>query len=132
MDSHSKDFELMYKLLKTHRGENFQQNDILEIETLCGKYIGNDVIEGFRANTQLLCNENEGNVRFDNSFLQMCEYDNQIILNITEQEIRIPHMKLEDLRDFIFKKLKLKKHVIFICLLLNTSDMLEMMSMNSF
>jgi hypothetical protein len=40
----------------------------------------------------------------------MCEDDNQIIFELLSTDpIRIPHMKLQDLKDIIFKRLKLNK-----------------------
>ena len=45
--------------LKKIRGEHCKQNEISEIETYLGKYTGDNVLEGFRANTEYLCNEKE-------------------------------------------------------------------------
>ena len=40
----------------------------------------------------------------------MCEQDNMIILEISENEnLKIPHMKIENLKDILFKRLKLNK-----------------------
>lgn len=40
----------------------------------------------------------------------MCEEDNQIIFELTsEDQIEIPHMELSQLKDIIFKRLKLNK-----------------------
>ena len=43
-------------------------------------------------------------------FYKMCSEDNQIILElINEDELKIPKMQLTNLKEIIFKKLKLKK-----------------------
>ena len=84
--------------------------DIPSIETLCGNYTGENVLEGFCANTEKLCNVNNDGSELDHEFYKMCLEDNQIIFElISEDEIRIPHMQLVQLRDIIFKRLKLNK-----------------------
>ena len=85
--------------------------DIPYIETLCGKYSGENILEGFIANTEILCNENpEDATQYDRSFYNMCVQDNEIIFQITGQEkVNIPQISLINLKDIIYKKIKLGK-----------------------
>ena len=47
---------------------------------------------------------------YENQFFTMCEVDNMMILEITAKEDEnIPEMKLEDLKEILFKRLKLGK-----------------------
>ena len=85
--------------------------DIPYIDTLCGKYSKQNILEGFRANTEVLCNENQENSKlYNQEFYSMCVKDNEIIFEITaQQKIKIPHMTMDNLKDILFKKLKLGK-----------------------
>ena len=111
MDTHRNDISKVCQKLKQVRGDNYKRIDIPYIETLCGKYSGENILEGFSANTEFLCNENlENSTRYDGPFYNMCVKDNQIIFEITSQEtMSIPHMTLNNLKDILFKKLKLGK-----------------------
>ena len=78
------------------------------IQTLNGTYSGQNVLEGFCSNTETLCNYENENLDF--GFYKMCVEDNAIIFDIACQEaIKIPHMTLTNLKDIVFKKLKLNK-----------------------
>ena len=88
------------------RGEQNKQLDIPFIETLNGRYEGSSVLEGFRKNTELLCNNSES----QSDFYQMCVEDNEIISKLANYEnISIPLMSLQTLKDIIFEKLKTNK-----------------------
>ena len=74
------------------------------IETLAGKYSGNNVLEGFCKNTEILCNEDDFSNKFDNTFYNMCVEDNVIIFELSsEDNVTIPHMRMSDLKDILFK-----------------------------
>ena len=108
MDAHSKDMSKVCSKLKSARGEKSKGAVISSIETLCGKYDGANVLEGFRANTEKLCNR--GDIIVENEFYQMCIEDNEIIINlISDDNISIPHITLASLKDIIFRRLKLNK-----------------------
>ena len=111
MDTFATDVNKIYPKLKKARGENNSNIEIPFIDTLAGRYDGSNILEGFCANTEILCNENEtDNKHFDNEFYKMSILDNLIIFEITANEdLKIPHMNLNQLKDIIFKKLKLKK-----------------------
>ena len=96
--------------LKKIRGENIKSVDIPFIETLNGTYSGSNVLEGFCSNTETLCNDESESENLNHNFYKMCIEDNMIIFDITCQEsIKIPHMTLPNLKDILFKKLKLNK-----------------------
>ena len=95
--------------LKKARGEDTNYKEIAFIETLAGRYDGSNVLEGFCANTEILCNESDTS-QYDNEFYKMSIQDNMIIFDITMNEnINIPQMNLVQLKDILFKKLKLNK-----------------------
>ena len=98
----------VYAKLKKMRGEASKRVNISQIETLNGTYSGDNVLEGFCSNTESLCtDESDGS---DHGFYQMCLEDNMMIFQITQDEdIKIPHMTLQNLKDILFKKLKLNK-----------------------
>ena len=65
------------------------QNDIPFIETLVGKFDGKNVLEGFCANTEALCNVEETSDIFDNDFYKMSTY---VIFDIAQNEsVKIAH-----------------------------------------
>ena len=110
MESHAKDINKVYSKLKRLRGAQAKSVEITSIETLCGIYEGENVLEGFCANTEKLCSQKSMASELDNNFYQICKDDNMIILELsTEDEIKIPYMKLSDLKCIIFKRLKLNK-----------------------
>ena len=110
METHAKDFSKVCSKLKKIRGDKSKSIDIPTIETLCGTFEGENVLEGFCANTEKLCNETSAEAELNNEFYTMCAEDNMIIFELTGQDqVKIPHMQLSDLKDIIFKRLKLNK-----------------------
>ena len=109
MKAHANDINSVCGLLKQIRGEKSKSTDIEYIETLCGNYTGNNVLEGFCANTEKLCNMSSCTDGQSNEFYKMCSEDNQIILDLIGDEITIPKMQLTQLKDILFRKLKLNK-----------------------
>ena len=96
------------KKLKKIRGENQKTLNIPFIETMNGVFSGNNVLEGFCSNTETLCSEDTD--LSNHEFYKMCVEDNSIIFDITSQDdIKIPQMTIQDLKDILFKKLKLRK-----------------------
>ena len=109
MESHANDLNKVYSKLKKLRGDQSNRLEITSIETLCGKYDGKNVLEGFCANTEKLCDLKSTSSELDNDFYRICKDDNMVILELIKQEIKIPSMKLSDLKNVIFKRLKLNK-----------------------
>ena len=56
MQTHANDVGKVVSKLKKIRGDKSKNMDISHVETLCGKYTGDNVLEGFCANTEKLCN----------------------------------------------------------------------------
>ena len=109
METNANNIGLTCQKLKKIRGENIKEKEIPEIETHLGTYKGNNVLEGFRANTEYVCNDTS-NDKFSDEFLKQCETDLMIIADIAESEsVLIPPMTSLSLKQIIFKKLKLKK-----------------------
>ena len=111
MHTHNTNISKVSAQLKKARGETYARTEIPFIETLAGYYSGNNVLEGFAANTEILCDEKQTYDKdYDAEFYKMIINDNQIIFDITsEEEIHIPEMNLAQLKFILFKKLKLNK-----------------------
>ena len=108
MGTYNSNMSQVCSKLNQIRGQKSKSIEIPFIETLCGKFEGQNVLEGFCSNTEILCNEKPSTTR--NEFYEMCVRDNIVIFEITASEkINIPKMELKDLKDIIFKRLKLKK-----------------------
>ena len=71
METHFTDIGRVCQKLKRIRGDNRAKSSTPFIETLCGKYSGENVLEGFCANTEILCNEKDDN-QTENTFYKMC------------------------------------------------------------
>ena len=67
------------------RGDYVESTIISEIETLVGKNTHENVLEGFRANTEYLCDDKPCN-NISNNFLNRCNDDLMIIDNLSEFE----------------------------------------------
>ena len=108
MSTFSRNISQVCRKLKQIRGEHSKSLDLPYIETLNGKYSGDNILEGFCSNTETLCNADSN--EDDNGFYKMCIKDNMMIFEISKQEeAKIPHMTLLNLKDILFKKLKLNK-----------------------
>ena len=109
MDTHDKNISDVCKKLKNIRNEKSKATNISQIETFLGVYKGENVLEGFRANTEHLCNELT-NTDFSDDFLERCTKDMMIIKDISKDEpLKIPHITLDKLREIVLKKLKNNK-----------------------
>ena len=109
MECKSGDISKVCKKLKSIKGDFKTHTDITYIETLCGIYEGDNVLEGFCSNTELLCNKKESE-NTGQEFFSMCQADNEIIFALSKDDsLEIPHMTLSNLKDIIFKRLKLNK-----------------------
>ena len=68
METHDTDMSKIFNKLKKIRGDNRKSVEIPFIETLAGKYSGSNVLEGFCANTEILCNTETFQDKFDDKF----------------------------------------------------------------
>ena len=110
METHNTSFSDVFKKLEKIRGNGTKSTDIPFINTLAGLYSGKNVLEGFCRNTEILCNEDELSDKFDNTFYNMCVEDNSIIFELSSEEnVKIPPMQIKNLKDILFKTLKLGK-----------------------
>ena len=95
--------------LKKLVGETKSSSSIPKIETFFGLYSGDDVLEGFRKNTEYLCNE-KPDKQFDEDFLFRCMQDNFLIEDISKYEgVKIPPITLIALKNIVHKRLKRNK-----------------------
>ena len=100
--------EELHRILRNIRGERQHENTIPFLNTLSGTYSGENILEGFCANTEALCVQDTE--KLNHEFYKMCQVDNFIIFEIAKQEsVRIPDMTLADLKIILFHKLKLRK-----------------------
>ena len=112
METHNKNVSDVCKKLKKLRGGQIKSTNIPEIETFLGWYRGDNVLEGFRANTEHLCNEKPESLEthFSEDFLSRCIEDMIIINELSEDEpLKIPHITIEKMKDIVMKKLKCNK-----------------------
>ena len=108
MTTYSQNIGQVCRKLKQIRGENVKALELPFIETMNGVYTGKNVLEGFCSNTESLCKDNSS---MEHEFYRMCVEDNLIIFEITSQENAqtIPHMSLPNLKEILFRRLKLNK-----------------------
>ena len=100
MQTFQSDRQKVFSQLNQIRGSKKKTQVIPFIDTLLGRYESQNVLEGFRANAEILCNEQDSESLSGNNYYQMCVRDNEIIFNITSSEnIPIPHMTLLDLKN---------------------------------
>ena len=109
MDTFENDRNLVYKMLNQSRGNVSQNTTPTMIETRVGCFEGELVLEGFAANAEDMCNENDAN-NFNQEFYEMMANDDRIIFELSENEnYIIPHIDLKQLKEILFKKMKLNK-----------------------
>ena len=87
MDTHCNNISYvskkLNKILSNTKGQN---NPIDHIETLVGKFSGENVLEGFAANIEELNSERKDTTNFDENFYQMCIEDNMVIFDFTSDQ----------------------------------------------
>ena len=64
METHNTNIGQVCNKLKKIRGDNIKNIEIPFIETLAGKFSGENVLEGFCSNTEILCNEDDISSKF--------------------------------------------------------------------
>ena len=109
MDTFQRNISEVCNKLKKIRGDKTKQTNIQQLDTFLGQYNGDNILEGFRANTEHLCSDKQDK-DFSEKFLHQCTEDIQIISDISNSEpLTIPPITLQTLKNIIFKKLKLNK-----------------------
>ena len=108
MECHANDITKVCRKIKGIKSDN--RKEIKLIETLCGTFEGENVLEGFCANTEFLCNKENKSEDENQEFLKMCEDDLEVIIELTKDDVeKITHLTLPKLKIIIFKQLKLNK-----------------------
>ena len=103
MECHSNDMSKVCRKIRDIKGN--KNKDIKLIETLCGTYEGDNVLKGFCANTEILCNKRDS--KENSEFYKMCEDDLEIIIELSkDNDTQISHLTLPEI---IFHRLKLNK-----------------------
>ena len=104
--SNKKEF---YKIIKNLRSNRLTG----PTSTLCtpkGVFYGEDILEGFTVDAEMLGQVVGEAAEYDNEFYRLCVLDNSYIFEVKgEDTIKIPEMKLENLEDILNKEMKLRK-----------------------
>ena len=108
METHRNNIVKVSKKLSQLSGGN-KSPDLDYIDTLNGRYSGDNILEGFCSNAETLATPIE-NPEYCSEFYNMvCEDNNYILEFSSDQTESYPLMSPDDLRNILFKKLKLNK-----------------------
>ena len=106
MHSHRADRKKHFKLIKSMLGSQ-PKKSLTTLKTSAGVYYGDDILEGFASDAELLgeyIGESEG---YDNQFYRLCIQDNIYSFDFkAELCMRIPKMKISDLEKIIDTEMK--------------------------
>ena len=98
-----------YKIIKNIRSSKSRQS-LTTLKTPLGTYHGQDTLEGFTADAELLGQAVGEAKEFDNEFYKLCILDNSYIFEFKGSDaIQIPEMKIKDLETILNKEMKLRK-----------------------
>ena len=98
-----------FQLLKKIRGVNSKKK-LTTLVTPSGTYYGEDILEGFANDVEELGKHVGESSSYDNEFYRLCVEDNKFIFDFTtENDYKIPEMKIEDLDKIIDKEMKRNK-----------------------
>ena len=99
----------IYSAMKKSRG-NISTNMTPVLHTPVGTYYGEDVLEGFAADTEYLGKSNESKQHFDQDFYKLCKLDNLYIFDFAADEpVPIPPMTISQLNKILNSKMKAGK-----------------------
>ena len=91
------------------RGANSKRK-LTTLVTPSGTYYDVDILEGFAKDVEELGKYVGENSGYDNEFYRLCVEDNKFIFDFqTENDYKIPNMKIEDLDKIIDKEMKRNK-----------------------
>ena len=106
MHTHKSDRTKHLKLVKKFRGCNSQQK-LSALHTPAGDYFGNDILEGFARDAEILGEFVGETPDFDNHFYRLCVQDNIFIFEFKEDNnVKIPKMTMADLNNIVNKEMK--------------------------
>ena len=104
--SNKREFYKIIKNIRSHR----QSGPTSTLYTPTGIFQGEDILEGFTVDAEVLGQAVGESPEYDNEFYRLCVLDNHYIFEFKgEETIKIPEMKLTDLENIINKEMKLKK-----------------------
>ena len=95
-----------FSIIRSLRG-NTKKHMLQELHTPAGIYYGQDTLEGFARDSELLAEPVGENKEYDNYFYRLCIQDNYFIFDFKHTDgISLPEMKLEDLDKIINSEMK--------------------------
>ena len=95
-----------FQLIRKLRGSSKKQN-LAELHTPAGVYYGQDTLEGFARDAELLATFVGETTEFDNDFYRICIEDNLFIFDFKgDDSIEIPKMKMNDLERIVEQEMK--------------------------
>ena len=107
--TNSCDKNKFYNMIRAMRGQS-KKHKLQELHTPAGVYYGQDTLEGFAKDAELLAEFVGESKEYDNDFYRLCLQDNRFIFNLKDNnEKKLPKMKIEDLENIIEKELKCGK-----------------------
>ena len=109
MSLKKKDQSRIFAAVKKFRGDN-QSKMTPVLSTPIGTFHGDDVLEGFAADTEHLGRSNEGDNFFDQGFYKLCKLDNLYIFEFScTEDVKIPPMTMKQLTHILNSKMKAGK-----------------------
>ena len=107
MHSNISDRNKHLQLVKKMRGSQAKKS-LTALYTPAGKCFGNNILEGFARDAELLGSFIGESPKYDNEFYRLCIQDNPFIFDFKgENCYRIPNMKIEDLDFFLNTDMKI-------------------------
>ena len=109
MNADNRNKDEFFKIIRNiRRGKSSDPPSTLH--TPAGTYHNANTLEGFAADAELLGQSVGQTPEFDNDFYKLCVLDNRYIFEFKGTEaVKIPDMKIEDLKNILNKEMKLKK-----------------------
>ena len=106
MNSNISNRNLVYARIRKHRDRKSSTKPLL-LETPVGRYVGDDVLEGFAADAEYLGRERDESPAYDNQFYRLCKLDNAYIFEFKgKDEVRIPPISRKRFDEIIEKEMK--------------------------
>ena len=99
------DKKRVYARMKRARNEKSTKPN--KLYTSAGEYSGDDILEGFAADSEFSSTARGKYEEFDNDFYELCRSDNSYIFEFKgEDQVKIPEMSRKDFTDIVYKEMK--------------------------
>ena len=106
MNSNACNKNKYFRMIRNLRGQTKKQT-VQELHTPTGVYYGQDTLEGFARDAELLAESIGESKEYDNYFYRLCIQDNFFIFDFKHSDsMTLPEMKFEDLDKIINKEMK--------------------------